>query len=340
MQAQVGLFFLILLSLLRCCAGLDFINDTANAVEVSILGAFPVPDDFRMSLQTDPRGRYTLSRSSILRIGLYAMRRVALDGWTDRVVERDYSLPLFAETTVAVEAIPPYRGEFQNRVFMWGLAVCTTLLVQEGNFVEQFCYLGLGYPRNKHNVGIISYVNTTRVDPPAAIPLESNITQIAPQSSSSSNQISRREVFNGGPTAFVPEALDYSGWNSTASSIEDYSTDKNGKITVMAGDWGEQLVDLKLFVTVFESLIDRASKPDRISSIPDYTYTSEAAKIRINHHPRPEPGLPLPPYEVIAVGLGKLPGTMNVSGVFRECQFVMFLDGRPLVDGYVKLNTG
>ena len=329
---------LALLALLRRCVGLINTNDTADELASSLFTAINIPRDFRTALTVDHESSYILPRASFLRTALYAMKYKAHVGYNDIAPDADYSIQhVFRDTTISVEPSEIHGAEFQNRVIMWGLAVCTTLLVSSRNFVEHQCYLSRGYPLNDHHVGTISYLNSTRVVPPImALPSVTIHPSVAATDVSSSIQVLRRGFVDGATVEPSHVALNYSGWSANVDSLDE-GPSNIPKMTVRAGDWGGQLYDLKLFVAAYESLIDRASKPDRSSPIPDYTFTSENAGILINHHPRPVRGIPLPLYGLIVDGLGRLPVVMNNSGIFRECNFVILVDDNPIVDGYVRL---
>ena len=109
----------------------------------------------------------------------------------------------------------------------------------------------------------------------------------------------------------------------------------NDPYALILTDFGEPLNRLKIFFTIYECILDRASKPDRYTFLDrNYEYTASTG-YRIGY--RPSPGSTVvPEYGAIMFGLSTLVESMLQHDVFVELWFHVLGEAMvPIFDCYI-----
>lgn len=109
----------------------------------------------------------------------------------------------------------------------------------------------------------------------------------------------------------------------------------NNEYALILTDFGEPLNRLKIFFTLYECILDRASKSDRYTFLDrNYEYTASTG-YRIGY--RPSPGsTAVPEYEAIIFGLTTLVESMLQHDKFVELWFhVVGMELMPIFDCYI-----
>ena len=227
--------------------------------------------------------------------------------------------------------------DFRVRHALFGLALCTDTIWLNNRKGEYRCELSSKYRPYKYGsfdytryspaisttAGLVAASKPTAVD----LPADTIVSQRA-----SSGRTSPNKSY---------DAMNYTGWaelpNEDESIPGDPTNDWRTRITVRIGDWGEIYVLWELTYRVAsEAIIDRASKPDsRGAGVAGYEYHGDTSYLSVGYYPRPELGAGrLPPYEAIVIGLAKIPHAMAYLRRYAGCNYVIFLDGKPIVDGH------
>ena len=153
---------------------------------------------------------------------------------------------------------------------------------------------------------------------------------------------------NAAPTepaseSITSKAIDFSNWNGIDDVNSNASMpDNRPKICALIGDFTSSPAEPGDFYSAISlTILARASEPaaSRGQPIPDTTYTPQQTKLDVNYHPRPEASRPAS-YEAVVRGLAKVVARMRQDDKFLCCNFVIFENGQPTIDGFIRHNSG
>ena len=264
-------------------------------------------------------------------------------------------ISVFRDNTIPTDPIPPIESQLYGMFYCWDVIIGCV-----GSPVVATCHFGnLALPAFSEGLLKFEYLdgagkmaNVARDDrskavqeaqcrrPTSPAPIENfrRDQRLEPSDSALKVGFSR----NRRNAATTPPPIDFSTWPPLSADNDGPSQGSNAPPEIFAriGNFVGAEVDgwvmLGTFMPTIIHLAKTTTPAARLQPMPAQTIIFETIFIQTEYRPRPG-AVELPSYELVVKGLVSVARAMKKMGVYRECEFVVFRAGQPILDGSLEV---
>ncbi|KAL8747292.1 MAG: hypothetical protein Q9190_000798 [Brigantiaea leucoxantha] len=288
--------------------------------DLSFSTRFVIPSNFRVTIQSKEPPTVLDSLYVAMDV-MQPIRELALKPWDSHFIigRPAHSLYVFSEVGIAIRPYPGAVDRLRNYHALWLLYKCFLTMKTERHYRAALCLSYLVQGRaHVFEMGALEFMKKNQ-----------HVTEMLPLQSIKSREESKSSL---PPSNTVP--LDYSGWEDVSGN----STGENSRIKTLIGDFHEAVGMEGFFITLYQTIIDRASRISR-TRIADTIFGCQIEGLKIDYHRRPDEGIEEMDYDTVVRGLSFLPIAVVRNRRCAECSFVVLRDGQPKIDGHLRKGT-
>lgn len=308
----------ILLLCISIGKALTLDNETIPPLEAP----FRIPPEFQIRI-FDKQPHPTLPTLYVEMDVLQGIQDIALLPFNAPFILGRGSVSLFVYATVGIEMRPhPSSMEvFRNFHALWLLYECFVKMLTEHNIRVCQCFsYWKDSPYHAVELGYAGFLKKRE--------------EVADGFQAEDANISRIEGLEVEPLPSDTKPIDFSRWRDYSESLVNSSVGALPYKTLV-GDFYQNINPANIFVMVYQTIIDRAGRPSRIRILEtQFRYLNQ--RLTINYHRRPEAEIEEMEYETVVRGLAWLPTALLMNHKFAECSFVIFKEGYPKIDGWIR----
>ncbi|KAI4209427.1 MAG: hypothetical protein LQ351_007656 [Letrouitia transgressa] len=287
-----------------------------------LAAAFRIPPEFQIRI-FDKQPHPTLPALYVEMDVLQGIQEIALLPFNAPFIIGRESVPLFVYATVGIEMRPhpSSMAVFRNFHALWLLYECCVRMLTEHNIRASQCFsYWKDSPYHAVELGYAGFLKKSE-----------GITDTFQTRDAEFSKIEEKEAE---PLPSDTKPIDFSKWRDYSEPLINSSVGALPYKTLV-GDFYQDINPAEMFIMVYQAVIDRASRPSR-TRIPETQFHYLDQRLTINYHRRPDAGIEEMQYETVVRGLAWLPTALLRNRKFAECSFVIFKEGHPKIDGWIR----